>query len=169
VRTLSYLLHPPTLSREGLKKTLRGFVRGFAQRTGLTVNVNVRGAVDSLPIRAQRALFRVTQEAIANAHRHSSARMILIDLRRQQSGVRLTVTDDGGGLGRPLHNVQLGVGIPGMEARIQRLGGSFSISSTTSGTQVSACIPSNAAGPSKVSGTATSARVRRPQPRSPEG
>jgi PAS domain S-box-containing protein len=74
VRTLTYLLHPPTLAKEGLNQTLRGFVRGFAQRTGLSLAVTVRGLVDSLPYPAQRALFRVAQEAIANAHRHSPAK-----------------------------------------------------------------------------------------------
>jgi two-component system NarL family sensor kinase len=141
VRTLSYLLHPPTLAKEGLKKTLRGFVRGFARRTGLSITLSVRGAVDSLPAPAQRALFRVTQEAIANAHRHSPARRISIDLRRGRAGVRLTVNDDGGRPGAPLRDIQLGVGIPGMEARIQRLGGSFSFGATASGTRVSAFIP----------------------------
>jgi PAS domain S-box-containing protein len=141
VRTLSYLLHPPTLAKEGLKKTLRSFVRGFAQRAGLSIAVSVRGAIDSVPQSAQRALFRVAQEAIANAHRHSPAQRISIDLRRGRSGVRLTVTDDGGGPGAPPPYLELGVGIPGMEARIQRLGGSFAIRATASGTQVSAFIP----------------------------
>lgn len=145
VRTLSYLLHPPTLAKEGLKRTLRGFARGFARRTGLSITLSVRGAVDSLPAPAQRALFRVTQEAIANAHRHSPAQRISIDLRRGRAGVRLTVTDDGGRPGAPLRNIQLGVGIPGMEARIQRLGGSFSFGATASGAQVSAFIPAAAA------------------------
>ena len=153
VRTLAYLLHPPTLAKEGLNKTLRGFVRGFARRTGLLVNVSVRGAVDSLPAPAQRALFRVTQEAIANAHRHSPARRISIELRHGRAGVRLTVTDDGGRPGAAPRNIQLGVGIPGMEARIQRLGGSFSFDTTASGTQVSAFIP-----------TAKAARPPRLQP-----
>jgi len=143
VRTLSYLLHPPTLAKEGLRKTLRSFVRGFAQRTGLSVSLSVRGAVDSLPQRAQRALFRVAQESIANAHRHSPARGISVDLRRGRAGVRLNVTDDGGRPKEPRAKMMPGVGIPGMEARIQRLGGSFSINSTVSGTQVSAYIPTS--------------------------
>jgi signal transduction histidine kinase len=141
VRTLAYLLHPPTLAKEGLKKTLQGFARGFAQRTGLSVAVSVKGAVDSLPAPAQRALFRVIQEAIANAHRHSPAREVSIELRRERAGVRLTVTDDGGWPGALQRDIPHGVGIPGMEARIQRLGGSFSLSPTASGTQVSAFIP----------------------------
>lgn len=140
VRTLSYLLHPPTLAKEGLRKTLRGFVRGFALRTGLSITVSVRGAVDSLPAPAQRALFRVTQEAIANAQRHSSARRISVDLRRGRTGVRLTITDDGGQPAAP-RNTQPGVGIPGMEARIQRLGGSFSFGASASGARVSAFMP----------------------------
>jgi PAS domain S-box-containing protein len=145
VRTLSYLLHPPTLAKEGLKKTLRTFVRGFAQRSDLSIDVSVRGAVDSMPPPAQRALFRVAQEAIANAHRHSPAQRITIDLRRGRSGVRLTVTDDGGRPGAAPPKLEPGVGIPGMEARIQRLGGVFSMNTTASGTQVTAFIPTAAA------------------------
>jgi PAS domain S-box-containing protein len=147
VRTLSYLLHPPTLAREGLEKTLRAFARGFAQRTALSIGVSVRGAVDSLPNEAQRALFRVAQEAMANAHRHSPARRISVDLRRGRTGVRLTINDDGGRPGQPPPKLRPGVGIPGMEARIQRLGGSFSITAGASGTQVSAVIPALAPEP----------------------
>jgi PAS domain S-box-containing protein len=143
VRTLSYLLHPPMLAKDGLKKTLRSFVRGFAQRSDLSIGMNVRGAVDSLPQPAQRALFRVAQEAIANANRHSPAQRIFVNLRRGRSGARLTVTDDGGRPGAPPPKREPGVGIPGMEARVQRLGGSFSIRATASGTQVSAFIPAD--------------------------
>jgi PAS domain S-box-containing protein len=143
VRTLSYLLHPPTLAKEGLSKTLRSFVRGFAQRAGLSVIVKVAGVVDDLPLRAQRALFRVAQESVANAHRHSPAQRVTINLRRGRAGVRLTITDDGGRPGASLPKLEPGVGIPGMEARIQRLGGKFSIRVTASGAQVSAFIPAD--------------------------
>jgi PAS domain S-box-containing protein len=144
VRTLTYLLHPPTLAREGLSKTLRTFARGFGQRSGLSVTLSVRGAVDCLPTAAQRALFRVAQEAVANAHRHSPARRISIELRRGRAGVRLTVTDDGARPGESPPKFQPGVGISGMEARIQRLDGSFSIDAAASGTRVSAFLPAPA-------------------------
>ena len=52
----------------------------------------------------------------------------------------MTITDDGGQPAGP-RNTQPGVGIPGMEARIQRLGGSFSFGVTPSGARVSASIP----------------------------
>jgi PAS domain S-box-containing protein len=145
VRTLSYLLHPPTLAKEGLKKTLRSFVRGFSQRTGLSVEVKITGAVDGLPLRTQRALFRVAQESIANAHRHSPAQNVSVNLRRGRASIRLTITDDGGRPGTPPPKLEPGVGIPGMEARIQRLGGQFSIRAAASGTEVSAVIPADPA------------------------
>jgi len=145
VRTLSYLLHPPTLAKEGLKRTLRSFVRGFSQRTGLSVVVKVTGAVDDLSLQAQRALFRVAQESIANAHRHSPAKHVSINLRRGRASVRMTITDDGGRPGAPPPKLEPGVGIPGMEARIRRLGGKFSIRATASGAQVSAVIPADPA------------------------
>jgi signal transduction histidine kinase len=141
IRTLSYLLRPPLLARQGLTATLQGFVDGFRKRTALSMALGVEGPVDTLPDAVQRAVFRVVQEAVANAHHHGAPGRIGIELTRRDAGLRILVVDDGRKPGAPSQSLEPGVGILGMEARIQRFGGCFSVGPTTDGTKVSAFIP----------------------------
>jgi signal transduction histidine kinase len=139
IRTLSYLLHPPRLAADRLEATLHQFVDGFQRRTGATVALDLEGGVDAMPFPVQRAVFRVVQEALANAHKHGRAQRISVELSRREDGLRVEVADDG-------HSPQLqivpGIGVPGMEARIERFGGVLSVTPTPSGTRVSAFVPS---------------------------
>jgi PAS domain S-box-containing protein len=141
IRTLSYLLHPPRLAAERLEATLRQFVNGFQRRTGAAVVLNLEGGVDEMPYRVQRAVFRVVQEALANAHKHASAKHISVDLSRREDGLRVKITDDGR---NPELPIVPGVGVPGMETRIERFGGILSVTPTSSGTSVTAFIPAGA-------------------------
>lgn len=140
IRTLSYLLHPPALADDGLAATLRAFIDGFRARTGMTVLLTTEGAIDALPFKVQRSLFRVVQEAMANAHRHAKARQITVALARKPCGVELSVADDGRGAGEGA-TLRPGVGVPGMEARIRLFQGDFSITPTPKGTRIDAFIP----------------------------
>ena len=141
IRTLSYLLHPPRLDAERLTATLRLFIGGFERRTGASVDLNLQGEIDQTPHRVQRAVYRVLQEAMANAHKHATAKHISVDLLRDAEGLRLGVTDDGN---NPQLVIVPGVGIPGMEARIERFGGSLSVTPSSKGTTVSGFIPAGA-------------------------
>jgi signal transduction histidine kinase len=141
IRTLSYLLHPPRLAAELLEATLHQFVDGFQRRSGAVVALTIEGRVDETPFPVQRAVFRVIQEALANAHKHGRAKHISVQLARGVDGLRVKVVDDG-------HGAQLqivpGIGIPGMEARIERFGGVLSVTLGKTGTTVSAFIPAAA-------------------------
>lgn len=143
IRTLSYLLHPPQLARDGLSATLRSFVQGFRRRTGLSVVLSAEGSLDVLPFTVQRAVFRVIQEALANVHRHTAARRVSIELTLRRAGLRLIVADDGRRPGDPPLTLEPGVGIPGMAARIERFGGRLSVTPTGFGARVAAFIPAS--------------------------
>ncbi len=71
VRTLSYLLHPPTMDAAGFASAARWYVEGFGQRSGLQVTLNAPGDLGRLPDAIELALFRVLQETLTNVHRHS--------------------------------------------------------------------------------------------------
>ena len=98
IRTLSYLLYPPDLSRHGLAKTLRHFVAGFCRRTGLRGRATVSPAVDRLPVELQRAVLRVVQEALVNVHRHAKATKVAVEVRLEEASLRLRIHDNGQGL-----------------------------------------------------------------------
>ncbi|MBV8683674.1 MAG: PAS domain-containing protein [Caulobacteraceae bacterium] len=152
VRVLSYLMKPPGLERDGLRATLEAFVRGFGARSGLRVTLHTDGSIDDVDLEVSHAAYRVVQEAVSNVYRHAEARCVDIWVVRRMTTLRLRIADDGRGMARASHDegdqVQLGVGIPGMRARIAQLGGRLSIHSDGSGTVVTAVTPaaSRAAG-----------------------
>ena len=92
-------------------------------------------------------LFRVAQEALTNAHRHSASPWVAIRLTESAAGIRLEVEDAGRGIrGRGLTRgaagePALGVGLAGMRERIRQVGGTFAVESTGAGTRISATCP----------------------------
>ncbi|GEO17596.1 sensor histidine kinase [Microvirga aerophila] len=146
IRTLSYLLFPPNLRANGLAASLRRFVEGFSERTGLKGTARVTGDVDRIQPEVQRAILRVVQEALVNVHRHAEASKVSVSLRRDPAGLHLRVSDDGKGMPRKRTKAtaapaSLGVGIPGMEARIRQFGGTMTIASGVRGATIRAFVP----------------------------
>src|SRR5262245_56864462 len=141
LRTFSYLLHPTQLERDGLAASLKRYVEGFARRTRLRAKLKTIGPIDQLPLTLQQALLRVVQEALANVHRHASASRVLVNLICAGRRVHLVISDDGKGIradkpGCEAMPAKLGVGIPGMTARIRQFGGRLDVRSRPSGTIV---------------------------------
>jgi two-component system NarL family sensor kinase len=147
IRNFAYLLHPPLLEEIGLCSALRSYVSGFAKRSGLDVKIKTPAGTKRLPAELERGIFRVTQEALANIHRHSGGSRARILLRKSASHVVLEVNDNGRGMkvdaGANGYNAlpSAGVGIPGMQARIRQLGGTLEISSDARGTRLKAIVP----------------------------
>ena len=142
LRTFTYLLHPPQLKKDGLRRSVHRYVEGFARRTGLKIKLRTGRQIDGLPPSEQRALLRVVQEALANVHRHASASKVSITLRSIAGWVHLIVRDDGKGINGQFRTTRrTGVGIPGMKARLRGLGGDLEIQSGTKGTTLHGILP----------------------------
>jgi len=144
-RTISYLLHPPLLDEAGLKSALQWFVDGFAQRSEITVNVDLPRELQRFHKDVETTLFRIVQEALTNVHRHSQASEVSIGLGVDQN-VRLIIEDNGKGIpDERLRDLEsgggTGVGLAGMRERVRELGGSLSIKSDKEGTTVRVSIP----------------------------
>lgn len=146
VRTFSYLLHPPDLEVLGFEGSLRKFLRGFALRTGLDLHLHLPEEWPPLgPVR-ELALFRVVQEALMNVHNHAEAKTVHVELWRSPSGAVLEIADDGVGLTQSQIDSLMaqhwgGVGIAGMTARMQQLGGRLEIQPRTKGLLIRAELP----------------------------
>jgi signal transduction histidine kinase len=153
IRIFTYLLHPPNLDSLGLKRTIETFSEGFSARTGIKSRVRIASAVDHLPYEVQRSVFRVLQESLANIHRHSSATRTTVVAEFRDGTLSMSVSDNGRGFqltpnaGSEL-GVSLGVGIPGMRARLRQFGGNLEIESDERGTSLRAFIPVNDPGAS---------------------
>jgi two-component system, NarL family, sensor kinase len=144
VRTLSYLLHPPSLDVVGLGSALKWLGKGFSERSGLSVETRIHPGLDNLPQDAATALFRVAQECLANVHRHSGSTWARLSFERRDGMAQLAVVDGGCGMpGRPEEQKSVGVGLSGMRIRLEQLGGKLDVTSDPGGTRVTACIPLN--------------------------
>jgi signal transduction histidine kinase len=146
LRVFTYLLHPLALENDGLERTLRTYLDGFARRTRLAAQLSVAGKVEELPFELQCSLLRIIQEALANVHRHASASHVSISLRSTASMLKLVISDDGRGMLGPEGQMEVGaagkgVGIPGKRSRLRDFGGTLEIRSGSQGTTLSAVIP----------------------------
>jgi len=147
IRTLSYLLHPPFLDEAGLLSALRWYAAGFAERSGITVALDLPATVERLPQEMEMTLFRVVQEALINIHRHAGSPTASIRLRSDARRLTLEIGDHGRGMPAdliarlPTGGGAMGVGVPGMRERLQQLGGALGIQSSDAGTTLRAEIP----------------------------
>ncbi len=146
IRTLSYLLHPPLLDETGLASALREYARGFAERTGIGIELEIPPEWERLSQDSDTTLFRIAQEALTNIHRHSGSKTAKIRLLRRVTEVTLEVQDTGSGMAPGTLDstgaaATLGVGIRGMSERVRQLRGCLEITSDQNGTTVRAVLP----------------------------
>jgi two-component system, NarL family, sensor kinase len=144
LRIFTYLLHPPNLTQDGLQATLRDFAEGFAGRTGLVARIRIPEEVDELPLELQRAILRVVQEALTNVHRHADASHVSVRARITFGRLIIRIRDDGHGMVRrdqPDGSIRLGVGVAGMQARLEQFGGTLRIRTGWGGTSLVATVP----------------------------
>jgi signal transduction histidine kinase len=147
IRTLSYLLYPPFLDQTGLLPALRWYAAGFADRSGIKVDLELPERFERLPRDTETALFRVVQESLINIHRHAGSTIARIRLSRDGDTLVLEIDDRGHGISDPSHEQivsgggLVGVGIASMRERIKQLDGSLEITSGAHGTTVRAQLP----------------------------
>jgi signal transduction histidine kinase len=145
VRDLSQLLHPSTLDDFGLPTTVASWLHAFSKRTGIRTTLTHTGMDARLSPEHELCVFRITQEALTNVARHSSARHATVSLHSDEHQVTVTVEDDGRGCDLVAVRARQagGIGIIGMRERAQTLGGSFALEPPTGGgTRVVVRLPS---------------------------
>lgn len=145
IRTTSYLLHPPLLDETGLPSALSWYVQGLKERSGLDLTLNISQEFGRLPRDMELVIFRLVQECLTNIHRHSESKTATITVTRDVHSIHVEVTDQGKGIS-PERLAEIsaggsGVGIRGMRERLLQYGGSISITSNKTGTQISVIIP----------------------------
>jgi PAS domain S-box-containing protein len=147
VRSVSYVLHPPLLDELGLLAALRWYTAGFAERSGIEVNLNAPSVFSRLPSEMELALFRIVQESLTNVQRHSGSASAWVTLSEHKDRAEIRITDSGEGI--PAHVIERitrgktieGIGLRGMHERVRELGGRLEVESTGMGTAVYAVLP----------------------------
>jgi signal transduction histidine kinase len=128
MRSLIFELRPPELEIEGLVATLARHIDVLRRIHDVEIDLHHRGDA-VLEATQEREVFRVVQEALNNAIRHSGARHIAVEIVTEEAKIRASVADDGVGFdpGAPRRSRRLG--LVSMEERAHALDGELSISS----------------------------------------
>jgi signal transduction histidine kinase len=132
-------LRPAVLENLGLAMVLQDYANDWSQRVGIVVDVRIQGE-RTTPLQIEEALFRVSQEALANVARHSRASEVKIQLTWNEEQVGLSICDNGRGF-NAAREVGKGLGLTSMRERVEALHGRLSIVSTRDGATVEAHIP----------------------------
>jgi two-component system sensor histidine kinase UhpB len=138
--SLARQLRPTALDDLGLAAAIGGQVEQLGHGE-IEARLSVEGDFSDLGDDAQLVVYRVAQEALSNAARHSGAKRVEVRLRRSESGgVGLEVSDDGCGFA--FDESQRGLGIGGMRERTLLVGGELTIESRPGhGTTVRLTVP----------------------------
>lgn len=139
-RRIAHSMAPVPSCAHGLTLSLRALARRTRTTTGCHCTLRSCGAQIVDPSVALH-LYRITQEAVANAVRHGAARRIAIVLNSNGPRVRLLIRDDGCGIAEKLPD-DLGLGIVTMKIRANAIGGFLDVTRNGSGgTDVICSIP----------------------------
>ena len=150
IRTTSYLLHPPLLDESGLSSALRWYIDGLAERSGLSIELNIPENLERLAPEVELAIFRLVQECLTNIHRHSGSKTAVIRIAREPDKIYAEVQDHGKGISQErLAEVQsqgVGVGLRGMRERVRQSHGELIVDSNALGTKITAIFPTETLG-----------------------
>lgn len=141
-RYISHSLIPFNVANRGLAQGLEQFAEDVTLVSGIPCDVHVSGDVEIIDFMIATNLYRITQEAINNAVKHSKASHLSIDLYADAKQILLTIADDGVGLPRDYEVEKQGFGMLNMHYRAQLIGARLSIDSGSGrGTKISLDLP----------------------------
>ncbi|HEY8204564.1 MAG TPA: PAS domain S-box protein [Pyrinomonadaceae bacterium] len=145
VRELSLELRPSLLDDLGLAAALRWYATRFSARTGILTEVTGDLQNDGIHRTVQTACFRIAQEALTNAARHSRAARALVTLEERDQRLQLGISDDGVGFDAQLiinSSSSFALGLRGMQERALAVNGQLHVDSKVGGgTRIVVVVP----------------------------
>ena len=138
VRHLAYQLHPSILDDLGLPIALQRLVDEFTARSHIQGSFGHKDIPSTIPQEIATCLYRVAQESLSNVARHAAASRVDVEMTRSQSGLTVTITDNGVGFDaeQPRHGPH-GLGLLGMKERVALVHGDLQVvSAVGKGTKV---------------------------------
>jgi len=142
IQALSHRLHSSKLEYLGLEVASAGFCRELSERQRVEIEFHSESVPKGLSQEISLCLFRVLQEALQNAVKHSGARHFDVSLRDGKGEVELTVHDSGAGFDPEKAIDGQGLGLTSMKERLKLVDGQLFIDSKPQqGTTIHARVP----------------------------
>ena len=142
IHVMSHQLHPSKLDHLGLVPSIKSLCNETTDARRMNVKFFHHGVPTRLTKEIELCMFRVAQEALQNAARHSDASRVDVELRWAGGKLKLVVTDDGRGFIASPEKMTKGLGMTSMEERMRSIDGELRIiSKPGGGTAVEAIAP----------------------------
>ena len=126
---LSHRLHSSKLEYLGLSTAANSFCKELSEHNRVQIKFSHAGIPRTLSKEVSLCLFRVLQEALQNAVKHSGVRNFTVDLRGTEESIELTVADIGSGFEEQEAFTRHGLGLISMRERLQLVHGELSVKS----------------------------------------
>ena len=124
---MSRELHPASLEHLGLASALRTYCSEIEKQEKIRAKLTLVKVPENIPPHVALCLYRVAQEALRNAVKHSGAPEVRVTLTGADGSLELYIADSGSGFDSD--GTRGGLGLVSMEERVRLLGGSFRITS----------------------------------------
>lgn len=143
IQRISRHLHPSKLEYLGLAAAAKSLCKELSEQHKVEIDFRHSGLPPTISREISLCLFRILQEALQNAVKHSGGRHFKAELLGTPQQIQLTVSDTGVGFDFQEAVTRGGIGLTSMQQRIQWLKGEFSITSAPGqGTTILARVPS---------------------------
>ncbi len=144
-RDLTFELSPSTLYTFGLKAAVEELAEQFSECESFACRVECAEERMPLAEQVEAMLYRAIRELLVNVAKHAGAGRVVIALTHDERNVTITVRDDGKGFDTAVlngHSRECGFGLFSVRERLTRIGGKFSVESTTGrGTKITLTVP----------------------------
>jgi signal transduction histidine kinase len=142
IQALSHRLHSSKLEYLGLVSAAKSFCQELSEQRNVRIEFKHSDIPAAIPREISLCLFRVLQEALQNAVKHSGVQDFAVELQGTQDGIRLIVSDSGTGFDSRHANNRRGLGLISMHERLRLVNGELFIQSQPGrGTTVVARVP----------------------------
>jgi PAS domain S-box-containing protein len=142
IQALTHRLHPSKVELLGLAAAARSLCEEFSDQQDVKIDFHAENVPEALPQEISLCLFRVLQEALQNAIKHSGSRHATVSLRGGVNDIDLTVQDSGVGFDAREAGRGRGLGLTSMKERLKLVDGQLSIhSELRRGTTIHARVP----------------------------
>jgi PAS domain S-box-containing protein len=129
VRHVAYGLRPFELDRLGLKNAVESMIESVSRSSQIEITSDLDDVSGRLSEEAETSIYRVIQESLHNVLAHSAATKARVSIKASETGMSVTIEDNGKGFERSMNGNRTGFGLSGIEERARILGGTVVIGS----------------------------------------
>jgi len=141
IQALSHQLHSPRLEYLGIVAAMRGFCQEFGEQQKVHIDFRSHDLPSPVPPDISLCLYRVLQEGLHNASKHSGSPRVEVQLWGTSGEIHLTIRDSGLGFDLETAMKGRGLGLISMQERVRLVRGSISIGSKRGGTTIEVRVP----------------------------